>query len=70
MPTAYHMVHYRTFDAGKADIKGKTLEALCRNSLNTLSGKASLWERPEDRICDLGDGDGRGVGLVWIAILH
>lgn len=69
MPTGYHMVHYRSFDAGKADLKGKTLEAMCRTSLNTLDGKASLWERPEDRICDLGDSDGRKVFLNKVADL-
>jgi hypothetical protein len=69
MATAYHMVHYRRFDAGKSDLKGNTLEGLCRTSLNTTASKGSLWERPEDRLFDIGDGDGRKIFLNKVADL-
>lgn len=70
MPTAYHMVHYRRFDAGKYDLKGQTLETLCRSALNTSdSASASLWERPEDRLFDLGGTDTRRIFLNKVADL-
>ena len=55
MSTAYHMVHYRRFDADATALKGKTLEALCREALNTANGTSKLWARPEDRVFDVGD---------------
>lgn len=69
MPTAYHMVHYRRFDPGKADLKGQALDGLCRSALNTAVDKSSLWERPEDRLFDIGDGDGRKIFLNKVADL-
>ena len=70
MPTAYHMVHYRRFDAGKYDLKGQSLETLCRSALNTSdSASASLWERPEDRLFDLGGADTRRIFLNKVADL-
>lgn len=70
MPTAYHLVHYRRFDAGKAAPKGKTLETLCRSALNTADrASVSLWQRPEHRILDLGGEDGRKVFLNKVADL-
>lgn len=69
MPTAYHMVHYRRFDAGKADLKGHSLEELCRSALNTAVDKSSLWERPEDRLFDVSGGDGRKIFLNKVADL-
>lgn len=56
MSTAYHMVHYRRFDADATASKGKTLEVLCRQALNTENGTSKLWARPEDRVFDVGDG--------------
>ena len=70
MPTTYHMVHYRRFDAGSFDTKGKTLEALCRDALNTAGGgNATLWKRPDDRLFDLGSTDWRKVFLNKVADL-
>src|SRR5687768_16332366 len=69
MPTAYHMVHYRRFDAGNADLQGQALEGLCRSALNTDVDRSSLWERPQDRLFDIGDGDGRKIFLNKVADL-
>lgn len=69
MSTAYHMVHYRRFDADATALKGKTLEALCRDALNTESEKSKLWSRPEDRVFDVGDGEGRRIFLNKVADL-
>ncbi len=70
MPTAYHMVHYRRFDAGKFDLNGETLETLCRSALNTSdSASTPLWERPGDRLFDLGGADNRRVFLNKVADL-
>jgi hypothetical protein len=35
MSTTYHMVHYRRFTADAKQLKGKTLEVLCREALNS-----------------------------------
>ncbi len=48
MSTTYHMVHYRRFEAEATALKGKTLESLCREALNTHKGSSALWARPED----------------------
>jgi hypothetical protein len=70
MPTAYHMVHYRRFDPGNANLKGQALETLCRSSLNTTDGgQVPLWERPEDRLFDIADGGGRKIFLNKVADL-
>lgn len=70
MPTTYHMVHYRRFDAGTANLKGNTLEALCRGALNTSGpAKVPLWERPDDRLLDIDDNDGRKIFLNKVADL-
>jgi hypothetical protein len=51
MATAYHMVHYRFFDADQSVPAGLTLEALCRSALGTTDvAAASLWERAQDRL--------------------
>ncbi|MBA4043393.1 MAG: hypothetical protein C0511_18295 [Hyphomicrobium sp.] len=69
MSTAYHMVHYRRFDADAAMLKGKTLEVLCREALNTDNGTSKLWARPEDRVFDVGDSDSRKIFLNKVADL-
>jgi hypothetical protein len=69
MSNTYHMVHYRQFDADTTKLKGKTLEALCREALNTTQGSSALWDRPEDRVFDVGDTDGRKIFLNKVADL-
>lgn len=69
MSTAYHMVHYRRFDADASVLKGKTLEALCREALNTDDGALKLWDRPGDRVFDVGDTDRRKIFLNKVADL-
>lgn len=69
MSTAYHMVHYRRFDADATKLKGKTLEVLCREALNTENETLKLWARPDDRVFDVGDGDGRRIFLNKVADL-
>lgn len=69
MSTAYHMVHYRRFEADAKAPKGKSLEVLCREALNTENGKSKLWARPEDRVFDVGGGDGRKIFLNKVADL-
>lgn len=69
MSTAYHMVHYRHFEADPTLLKGKSLEVLCRDALNTDDGTGKLWSRPEDRIFDVGDGEGRRIFLNKVADL-
>jgi hypothetical protein len=63
------MVHYRRFDADAKALKGKTLEVLCREALNTENGTSKLWARPEDRVFDVGDGEGRRIFLNKVADL-
>lgn len=69
MSTAYHMVHYRRFEADAAGLNGGTLESLCRDSLNKDSGGSKLWARPQDRVFDVGGGDGRKIFLNKVADL-
>lgn len=69
MSTAYHMVHYRRFEADAKVLKEKTLEVLCREALNTGNGSSKLWARPEDRVFDVDDGDGRKIFLNKVADL-
>lgn len=69
MSTVYHMVHCRRFDANAKELKGKTLEVLCREALNTEKSGAKLWARPEDRVLDVGDGEGRKIFLNKVADL-
>lgn len=69
MSTSYHMVHYRRFEADMTALKGKTLENLCRDALNTSNGSSALWSRPEDRIFDLGVSDSRKIFLNKVADL-
>lgn len=69
MTTTYHMVHYRRFEADATALQGKTLEGLCRNALNTNNGSSALWARPEDRVFDVGDSDGRKIFLNKVADL-
>ncbi|PXA97184.1 hypothetical protein DMC47_15195 [Nostoc sp. 3335mG] len=69
MSTAYHMVHYRRFEADAKQLKGQTLESLCREALNSQKGAAALWARPEDRVFDVTDGDGRKIFLNKVADL-
>jgi hypothetical protein len=63
------MVHYRRFEADATALKGKTLESLCRDALNTNNGSSALWARPEDRVFDVGDSDGRKIFLNKVADL-
>ena len=70
MATAYHMVHYRRFDAGETVLKGETLESLCRSALNTAPPeRPPLWQRPEDRLFDIGGDDARKIFLNKVADL-
>ena len=69
MSTAYHMVHYRRFDADAKALNEKTLEVLCREALNSEIGSSRLWARPGDRVFDVGDGDGRKIFLNKVADL-
>jgi hypothetical protein len=63
------MVHYRRFEADAKALKGKTLEALCRDTLNTKKGNLKLWARPGDRVFDVPDSDGRKIFLNKVADL-
>lgn len=69
MSSVYHMVHYRHFKSDAASSNGKTLEDLCREALNTNTGTLSLWARPEDRVFDVSDGEGRKIFLNKVADL-
>ena len=69
MSTTYHMVHYRRFEADARALKGTTLENLCREALNTSNGSSALWARPEDRVFDVGDDEGRKIFLNKVADL-
>ena len=69
MSTVYHMVHYRRFEADANVLKGKTLETLCRDALNAGNGRSPLWARPEDRVFDVGDSEGRKIFLNKVADL-
>jgi hypothetical protein len=54
MSTAYHLVHYRRFEAIGAQLGTETLESLCRKALDTKDkSKQALWSRPTDRLCSL-----------------
>lgn len=63
------MVHYRRFEADTKALSGKTLEVLCREALNKNNGTSALWDRPEHRVFDVGDGDGRKIFLNKVADL-
>jgi hypothetical protein len=63
------MVHYRRFEADSAGLKGRTLASLCREALNKENGGSTLWARPQDRVFDVGSGDGRRIFLNKIADL-
>jgi hypothetical protein len=68
--TVYHMVHYRRFKVDWKGGKSSTLEALCREALNTENNDAKLWARPADRVFDVGDDDdGRKIILNKVADL-
>jgi len=70
MSTVYHMAHYRRFDFGKADLKGASLESLCRSALAvTDASGATLWERAQDRLFDLADASARQILLNKVADL-
>lgn len=70
MATAYHMVNYRRFKADPAGVNGKTLEQLCRDALNKAgAGQSALWSRPQDRVFDVGDSEGRKIFLNKVADL-
>jgi hypothetical protein len=64
------MVHYRRFDFGEADLKGASLESLCRTPLGeTDASEATLWERAQDRLFDLADVSARQILLNKVADL-
>jgi hypothetical protein len=63
------MVHYRLFEADTEVLNGRTLEALCREALNTENDGRQLWARPEDRVFDVNDSDGRKIFLNKVADL-
>ncbi|MEI6558130.1 MAG: hypothetical protein WCO00_06955 [Rhodospirillaceae bacterium] len=69
MSTIYHMVHYRRFKADAKALGGKTLEALCREALQKNNGTSALWARPEDRVFDVSNGEGRKIFLNKFADL-
>lgn len=69
MSAIYHMVHYRRFKADAEALGGKTLEVLCREALQKNNGASALWARPEDRVFDVSDGEGRKIFLNKIADL-
>lgn len=70
MSTAYHMVHYRRFEVGEAELEGRTLESLCRSALDVADGSlGTLWERAKDRLFDMNDADSRKVLLNKVADL-
>jgi hypothetical protein len=68
--TVYHMVHYREFSHDSAGLKSKSLETLVREQLSGV-GSSGLprWEAIEDRVLDLGSGDGMEVVLNRVADL-
>jgi hypothetical protein len=71
MKAVYHWVHYRRFDAGDADLKGQTVESLCRKALSvTDSVSLPLWERAQDRLFAMaGENDGKQLLLNKVADL-
>lgn len=69
MSTVYHMVHYRRFETPATISKGKSLETLCREALNTQSEGIKLWSRPEARVFDVDDNEGRKIFLNKVADL-
>jgi hypothetical protein len=70
MPSVYHMVHYRRFEANNTGVQGQTLETLCRTALGSVdSNNSSLWDRPNDRLLSIGDADGRQIVLNKVADL-
>lgn len=69
MSNIYHMVHYRRFEADATKLKGKTLETLCREALNTQIASSTLWARPEDRVFSVPDADGKKIFLNKVADL-
>jgi hypothetical protein len=70
MPSVYHMVHYRRFEANNTGVQGQTLETLCRTALGSVDlNNSSLWDRPNDRLLSIGDADGRQIVLNKVADL-
>lgn len=70
MATAYHMVHYRRFDASDVGVPGATLESLCRTALGQTDGSGvALWGRATDRLYDPGDPSERQIVLNKVADL-
>jgi hypothetical protein len=63
------MVHYRRFKADAKALGGRTLEVLCREALQTNNGTSALWARPEDRVFDVSDDEGRKIFLNKVADL-
>jgi len=64
------MVHYRRFDFGNADLKGASLESLCRSALGeTDASGETLWERAQDRLFNLADVNARQIFLNKVADL-
>lgn len=69
MATVYHMVHYRRFEVLGGN-SGGTLESLCRQSLSTTDAVGvDLFQRPNDRIFDLGGETGARIILNRVADL-
>lgn len=70
MSSAYHMVHYRRFEATGGPATGHTLEKLCRDALShTDGGGLALWERLDARLFPLGDEFGGQLLLNKVADL-
>lgn len=69
MSNTYLMVHYRRFEMGKKPLPSDSLESLCRKALQTTKDGSALWSRPEDRIFDVEDVDGRRIFLNKVADL-
>ncbi len=68
MATAYHMVHYRKFEADGSS--PGSLEVLCRKALDHKGSRSdALWSRADDRMFDLKDEVGGKILLNKVADL-
>lgn len=68
MATAYHMVHYRKFEADSSS--PGSLEILCRKALDHRGERSdALWSRADDRMFDLKDNVGGKILLNKVADL-
>lgn len=69
MAGAYHTVNYRRFELSQK-ASNFTLEELIRKALAAVDGGGkTLLDRPEDRVCEIGDEEGRQIFLNRVADL-